>query len=652
MKTIGVIVYDFMLEYNITVLEGIGSYFKDKDDVRLVIVPVNVPKGSPHEYGYQYWTGVDLLKTRSIDAIIVVSNSFSTYITYEQLGELLVGFLPKPIISIGGNLKIPGNKYNCISCKKSYEEVIEHLATKHNKKNFAFFGAGLTKSAEAEDRFKAFKSGLKKNGLEFHKEWVFEGDFTPGKADEILSAKYKSKNEVPFDTILCANDYTAAGVLLALLRIGIKVPEDVAVIGFDDADIALTCFPTLTTMSQDVFHTGYNGAELAYKAICGKRIPERTLLPATPIYRQSCGCVPGIVHNTAFVDREGVFHEEENRSYDQFTSSTQSSVNLHNIYDLLGLIDTTLSLNEFLDKLPVNMDYAHISYMAICLYENAKEHHTGDEFEIPAKARLYAVVDREKETVENYYNIDGIEFVTHDHLLPKDFIIETAGTYIMQPVFMRETNYGFLVCRISNTNYNLYSVFLRIFNSALVQSYEITKEKKAKDLLVERNKNLNLESKTDELTKLFNRRGYYEYGQRLIDLSTAMNKDGCVFFFDLDGLKKINDTWGHKIGDLAIKTEAKVLKSAFRDSDLVGRLSGDEFSAVAPGFAIRKIDVLRDRLKLLNEKFSKEAELPFILSISVGAIEFNADNNDLKYLLHQADQVLYDEKHSKHGVKS
>ena len=69
----------------------------------------------------------------------------------------------------------------------------------------------------------------------------------------------------------------------------------------------------------------------------------------------------------------------------------------------------------------------------------------------------------------------------------------------------------------------------------------------------------------------------------------------------------MNDTWGHEIGDLAIKTEAKVLRAAFRDSDLIGRLSGDEFGVVAPGCPMRIVEAIRARLKDLNKEFSEEA---------------------------------------------
>ena len=168
---------------------------------------------------------------------------------------------------------------------------------------------------------------------------------------------------------------------------------------------------------------------------------------------------------------------------------------------------------------------------------------------------------------------------------------------------------------------------------------------------MENNNELVLQSRTDELTKVLNRRGTYEYGQQLIDLNISMNKTGTVFFCDLDGLKKINDTWGHEIGDLAIKTEAEVLKATFRGSDLVGRLSGDEFCVVAPGYEVENVNELRKELIENNEKFSEDAGLPFTLSISIGGMEFSNLNSSIQELLHAADQQLYEEKHIKHGKK-
>ena len=117
----------------------------------------------------------------------------------------------------------------------------------------------------------------------------------------------------------------------------------------------------------------------------------------------------------------------------------------------------------------------------------------------------------------------------------------------------------------------------------------------------------------------------------------------------MDGLKKINDTWGHETGDLAIKTEAKVLRAAFRDSDMVGRLSGDEFAVISPGFIKTNAEFIRGRIADLSEKYSKEENLPFVVSTSLGIVQFDEENHDIDKLLFKADKELYKEKEIKHS---
>jgi diguanylate cyclase (GGDEF)-like protein len=126
---------------------------------------------------------------------------------------------------------------------------------------------------------------------------------------------------------------------------------------------------------------------------------------------------------------------------------------------------------------------------------------------------------------------------------------------------------------------------------------------------------------------------------------------GIVFFADMDGLKKINDTWGHKTGDLAIQTEAKVLSEAFRATDIVGRLSGDEFAIVSTGLTKGYISAIRTRIEQLNLIFSQEAGLPLTLSISLGFVPFTPENANLDTLLSRADEKLYEEKEIKHASR-
>ena len=164
------------------------------------------------------------------------------------------------------------------------------------------------------------------------------------------------------------------------------------------------------------------------------------------------------------------------------------------------------------------------------------------------------------------------------------------------------------------------------------------------------NLDLNAVSRTDELTKILNRRGFKELGQRAIDLAQEKLQPVVVFFGDMDGLKTINDTYGHEMGDKAIKLQAKVLSKAFRTDDIVGRLSGDEFGIIAVGMGVERIDDVKEKVAALNEQISKENDLPFTLSISLGGVDLQSSSN-LKRLLSEADKKLYVEKQIKHAKR-
>jgi diguanylate cyclase (GGDEF)-like protein len=260
-------------------------------------------------------------------------------------------------------------------------------------------------------------------------------------------------------------------------------------------------------------------------------------------------------------------------------------------------------------------------------------------------------IDETLNIEQNYFDEGGIEFNPKIKILPDGFEELTAGNYYLLPIFLQKNNYGYLVCRFPTNKYPIYTIFLKILVNAFVHSYIYSKTEQERIMMAEKNQTLNFQSKTDELTQLFNRRGFFEYGQQLLDFSLIDESCGCVFFCDLDGLKTINDTWGHEIGDLAIKTEAKVLRAAFRDSDLIGRLSGDEFGVVAPGCPLHVVERIRERFKELNKELSEKAGLPFTLSISIGPIEYTANHNDLNELLKEADKNLYKEKKIKHAQR-
>ena len=651
MKNIAVLVYDLTVEYNIVVTDGITAFFKDKDDVHVIISTTSSPHNERFQYEYQYWTAVELLKSKNIDAAIVITNTYFNAINLETLTKALECLLPIPIISVSNPLALPGNHYTTVSCQDAYDQIIEHIIKKHNKTKIAFMTAALTLSPESEEREKAFRAAMKNHGLDVNEDWIYDGDFTPKSAYDCFKERFKKGDKLPFEAILCANDYMAAGCVSIFSELGISIPNDVLVFGFDNAEVATTCDPMLSTISQSVAMTGYKAAELVYDVLNGKKVPEKAVIQSFPMFRQSCGCIPKTVKDKGYLDIEGKLCESSALQMSGLKLFSNSINDMATIFHLLTMTDTVPRMHEFFNTVVNNLNVVHIGMLAMCIYDEPIFLSPQDDFEMPEKARLFWLIDNDSKTKENYYEKGGIEFSPKEEILPGRLENCVTGNYYVLPIFLQSENYGYLVCRFPTNNYPVYTIFLKILVNSFVHSYVFSKKEEERAILAEKNQTLNFESKTDELTKLFNRRGFYEYGQQLIDVSTAAGQSGCVFFCDLDGLKTINDTYGHEIGDLAIKTEARVLRAVFRDSDMVGRLSGDEFGVVAPGLPSYKADVIRERFRTINEEFSREANLPFTLSISIGPIDFNAEANDLKDLLKEADKGLYEEKKIKHAQR-
>lgn len=149
----------------------------------------------------------------------------------------------------------------------------------------------------------------------------------------------------------------------------------------------------------------------------------------------------------------------------------------------------------------------------------------------------------------------------------------------------------------------------------------------------------------DELTGLYNRRGFFQMAQSYYDLSKRNKKSFLLLFIDLDGLKKINDQHGHEAGDYIIKGAALVLKESFRYTDIVSRIGGDEFVAIAIDSDSSSIDKIKDHIQINVDKFNRDILKPFKLGLSVGFVEGSPTSQDpLETLISKADVELYKSK--------
>jgi two-component system cell cycle response regulator len=152
---------------------------------------------------------------------------------------------------------------------------------------------------------------------------------------------------------------------------------------------------------------------------------------------------------------------------------------------------------------------------------------------------------------------------------------------------------------------------------------------------------------TDELTGLYNRRGFLASATHQLKLAHRNMQDVLLLFCDVDNLKWINDSYGHQEGDLALLRTADALEQTFRDSDILARLGGDEFAVLASEASIPDRQVIESRMEsCLGAATSEESR--YQLSVSIGVARFDpAAASSLGSLMARADKDMYEHKASR-----
>lgn len=154
-------------------------------------------------------------------------------------------------------------------------------------------------------------------------------------------------------------------------------------------------------------------------------------------------------------------------------------------------------------------------------------------------------------------------------------------------------------------------------------------------------------SVTDELTGLLNRRGFYQMAERALAVARRGGSDCVIAFIDVDGLKGVNDRLGHDVGDAMITDVADALLSTLRESDVVGRMGGDEFCVI--GLDPEPTgNTLRDRLQTRLAEMNAANDRPYKLAASIGCLRAqHLDRAPLDRLLAEADERMYHDKRTK-----
>ena len=226
-----------------------------------------------------------LVGTHCVDALIIASGTLVPDLGAEGLARFVAAYSDIPVVSLA--VKLPGATTVTVDSTQGLSSLIDHLIEVHHYRKIGFV-RGPDVSAEANERFSVYSAALDRHNIKIDPAFVASGDFKEQAGCDAARRWLESK-QLP-EAIVAANDEMAVGVLQVLQDQGVRVPDDVAVVGFDDIDIAGSMLPSLTTVRQPLYDLGKRAAELVCSKLAGEKVPEEVVLKSSAVIRESCGC--------------------------------------------------------------------------------------------------------------------------------------------------------------------------------------------------------------------------------------------------------------------------------------------------------------------------------------------------------------------------
>jgi LacI family transcriptional regulator len=225
-----------------------------------------------------------ILREKQVDGIIFMGGRINLSNCSQELAKEVEDIAKKiPIVLVNGNLPESSLHRVIINEGKGAEILTQHLIDLgHNK--IAFFG-GYDYVSTTTQKVKAFKKTMKANGFKVPNECVLYGDFSMDAGKKMMADILKREKRPT--AIFCVNDVTAVGAIKVAVEAGLNIPEDMAIVGFDDTILASTVIPELTTVSQKSLELGKNAVNVLHKLINNEKVKKLTVIEPELVIRNS-----------------------------------------------------------------------------------------------------------------------------------------------------------------------------------------------------------------------------------------------------------------------------------------------------------------------------------------------------------------------------
>ncbi len=282
---LGFLVDDLLSQYQVRLLMGLQRAAR-KHHAQLISIPAGwFSNGNSRRFDGSFL--FNLAKPPAVDGVILEASIMATEVGVDGV-QSFCRKLGLPTVSVSS---LEGYPWVDANAAAGLRKAIEHLIFAHNRRRLCFI-RGPTGNSHSQEREQIFRHVVREHGLLLREEWILPGDFLEGSGAEAI-ATLIDERRVPIDEvdgIIAANDLMAVGAMGELSARNVRVPKDIAVLGFDDDDLARHADPPVTTVAQMVERIGTKAVELLLELLAGRSVSNANLVDTELVIRRSCGC--------------------------------------------------------------------------------------------------------------------------------------------------------------------------------------------------------------------------------------------------------------------------------------------------------------------------------------------------------------------------
>jgi len=628
---IAVIVSGIDEEYQNTILQGVGK-FADENNINIINFAAFGGILKSQKYDAGEFNIYQLINFSKLDGVILLTNTISS----PEITEQICGKVKKagiPAVSIDNDLC--GFYHIGIDNFSAMKKMTEHIIKHHGIKTINYI-SGPDDNPESILRTQAFKEVLTENNIEIDERRIFHGLFRGQDGREAIESFAKSKIDFP-EAIICANDAMALSAAIELEKIGKRVPQDVLVTGFDNIYHAKNYSPGISSVKRPLQLSGYMACKTLFDLLNGKNPQRSVILQTECIFSESCGCENNNKNDISD------FKKNNYRIIENY------NINIPLINRMSCDLEESLTLEENIQTIKNFISEIKCEKFYLCMCE--KWDKSNDEINKYNQSQnnqyLKNGYTEKMNAMIAFENGRFIEPFTFDsrEMLPDIYKpADKSNIYYFVPIHFRDMCLGY--CAVCNSRFPIDNAMFHTWIMSISNSLENIRKIIHLDKMV---KQLDKLYVIDPLTQIYNRNGFNKNVGSVYQYCIDNKKPVLILFIDMDGLKYINDRFGHSEGDLALRQIANsLIVSCTKENNICARFGGDEFIIFSPDCDETEAQKILKNIQDYLKKYNSESGKPYNIDASIGCyIETPTKDMPLMKLITIADQYMYENKQRK-----